>query len=332
MLDLRRRHFITLLGGAVVAWPLAARAQQRPERMRRIGVLMLAGESAQQGQARLGAFVQRLTELGWTDGHNAHLDVRWGAGAAENYRRYASDLVALSPDVILADSSATVAALQQATRTVPIVFAGVIDPVGAGFVKSLARPGANTTGFTVFEYAIGAKWFELLKEIAPNVTQAAVLRDSTIAAGIGQFAAIQAVAPVGIELSVIDLHDAGAIERDITDFARRSNGGLIVTGSPFGVNRPDVVPTLAARYKLPAVYPIRYYVSAGGLISYGSDPVSQFRLAAAYVDRILKGEKPADLPVQAPTKYELVINLKTAKALGLTVPDSLLARADEVIE
>jgi putative ABC transport system substrate-binding protein len=327
----RRKFLATLLGGSAVAWPLAARAQQ-PERMRRIGVLMNVGESDPQGRARLGAFVQRLVELGWSDGRNARLDIRWGAGDAERFRQYAGELVALAPDVILANASVTVAALQQVTRKVPIVFAGVIDPVGAGFVRSLARPGGNTTGFTIFEYAIGAKWLELLKEIAPNVMRAAVLRDPTIAAGIGQFAAIQAVGPVGMELSVVDLHDADAIERDVAEFARGSNGGLIVTGSPFAANHPDVIVAFAARYKLPAVYPFRYMVDLGGLISYGPDLVSDFRPAAGYVDRILKGEKPADLPVQAPTRYELAINLKTAKALGLEIPSSVLARADEVFE
>ena len=328
---MKRRAFITLIAGAAAAWPLAARAQQG-ERMRRIGVLMNVGESDPQGRARLGAFVQRLTELGWSDGRNAHLDIRWGAGKAELFRQYATELVALRPDVILANASATVAALQQVTRSVPIVFAGVIDPVGAGLVKSMARPGGNTTGFTIFEYVISAKWLELLKEIVPSVTRAAVLRDPTIAAGIGQFAAIQAVGPIGMELSVVDLHDADAIERDIAEFARGANGGMIVTGSPFAANHPEVIIGLAARYKLPAVYPFRYMVNLGGLMSYGPDLVSDFRPAAGYVDRILKGEKPADMPVQAPTKYELVVNLKTAKALGLSVPSTLLARADEVIE
>jgi putative tryptophan/tyrosine transport system substrate-binding protein len=273
----------------------------------------------------------RLTELGWADGHNARLNVRWTAGSVDG-ARIAAELVALAPDVILTDSSFNVAAVQQATRIVPIVFGGVIDPVGAGLVNSLARPGGNTTGFTAFEYAIGAKWLELLKEVAPRITRAAVLRDSTIAAGIGQFAAIQATAPFGIELSAVGLHDATAIEPAIAAFARDANGGLVMTASPFAGNHPDVIPTLAVRYRLPAVYPWRYLVNAGGLMSYGSELASQFRLAAQYVDRILKGEKPADLPVQAPTKYELVINLKTAKALGLEVPPSLLARADEVIE
>jgi putative ABC transport system substrate-binding protein len=327
---MKRREFISLVGGAA-AWPLAARAQ-RGEPMRRIGVLMNVVESDPEGQARLAVLVQRLKELGWTDGHNVRFDYRGGAGDTERYRRYATELVALSPDVIFANASAIVAGLQQVSGTVPIVFAGVIDPVGAGLVESLARPGGNTTGFIAFEYAIGAKWLELLKEIAPGVTRAAVLRDPAIAAGIGQFAAIQAVGPIGMELSVISTRDASAIEHGVAAFARGSNGGLVVTASPVAASHPGLIATLAARYKLPAVYPFRYFVSAGGLVSYGPDLANQFRSAAGYVHRILKGEKPADLPVQAPTKYELVINLKTATALGLHVPENLLARADEVIE
>jgi putative tryptophan/tyrosine transport system substrate-binding protein len=324
---MNRRAIITLLGGAAT-WPLAARGQQG-ERMRRIGVLMNTAVDNAEGKARLAVFVQGLKELGWTDGRNVRLDVRWGAGDDERNRRYAAELVALAPDVIVANTSPTVAALQQATRTVPIVFVGVIDPVGAGFVESMARPGGNTTGFALFEYAIAAKWLQLLREIAPSVTRAAVLRDSTVAAGTGQFAAIQAVGPIGMELSVIGLQDAGTIERAVAAFAHGSNSGLVVTASQFGANHPDMIPALAARYKLPSVYPFRYY---GGLLSYGPDIVSEFRPAAGYIDRILKGEKPADLPVQAPTKYELVINLKAAKALGLDVPPTLLVRADEVIE
>jgi putative tryptophan/tyrosine transport system substrate-binding protein len=327
---MRRREFITLLGSAT-AWPLAARAQQG-ERVRRIGVLMSLGADDPESQARHGAFLQGLQEAGWSVGRNVQIDYGFAAGDAERIRKYATELVALAPDVALTDTSYSVATLQQATRTVPIVFGGVIDPVGAGLVDSLARPGGNTTGFTAFEYAIAAKWLELLKEVAPRVTRAVVLRDPTIAAGIGQFAAIQATAPFGIELSAVGLHDAGAIEPAVAAFARGANGGLVMTASPFGGNHPDVITTLAARYKLPAVYPWRYFVNAGGLMSYGSDLASQFRSAAQYVDRILKGEKPSDLPVQAPTKYELVINLKTAKALGLDVPPTLLARADEVIE
>ncbi len=326
-----RRDFITLLGGAAVAWPLAARAQQS-ERVRRIGVLMHVTENDSDGQARLGVFVERLKELGWTEGRNLGFDIRWGADDPDRYPRQAAELVAMAPDVLVAPTSFTLAALQRATRSVPIVFVGVIDPVGAGFVSSLARPGGNTTGFIAFEYTIGTKWLELLKEIAPHVTRAAVLRDASNASGIGQFAAIQAAGTVGIDLSVIPLQDTGEIEQSIAAFASAPNGGLIVTASPFGANHPGVIAALAARYKLPAVYPFRYFILAGGLISYGADLVSQSRPAAAYVDRILKGEKPADLPVQAPTKYELVINLKTAKALDLEVPPSLLARADEVIE
>jgi putative ABC transport system substrate-binding protein len=297
--------------------------------MRRIGVLMNVGESNPDGQARFAAFLQGLQQLGWTDARNMRLDVRWGGDDADRIRRGAAELVALSPDVLLANTGPTVAALQRATSTVPIVFGSVIDPVGAGFVESMARPGGNTTGFIAFEYAIAAKWLELLKELAPSVTRAAVLRDPRLAAGIGQFAAIQAVGPIGMELSAISMHDASAIERGIAAFARGSNGGLVVTASLFGSEHPGVIPALAARYKVPAVFPFRYY---GGLISYGPNSVSQFRSAAAYVDRILKGAKPADLPVQAPTKYELVINLKAAKAIGLDVPTTLLTRADEVIE
>ena len=329
---MKRRNFITLLGGAA-AWPLAAHAQQPGERVQRIGVLMNRAPDDAEGQARLKALVQGLQQLGWVEGRNLRMDVRWAAGVADLLHRYAAELVALMPDVIVADGAVGVSALQGATRSVPIIFVAVPDPVGAGFVKSLARPGGNTTGFTAFEYAIAAKWLELLKEIAPSLTRAAVLRDPTIAAGIGQFAAIQAVGPITMELSVVDLRDTDAIEQDVADFARGSkNGGLIVTVGPFGANHPNVITTLANRYKLPAVYPFRYFVGVGGLMSYGPDLVSQFRPAAGYVDRILKGEKPADLPVQTPTKYELVINLKTARALGLEVPPTLLARADEVIE
>jgi putative tryptophan/tyrosine transport system substrate-binding protein len=328
---MKRRKFLTLIGGAAATLPLVARAQQAGG-MRRIGVLLNRVADDPEAQARLKAFVQGLQQLGWAEGRNARMDVRWTAGVAANLHRYAAELVALMPDVILADGAVSVRALQGATRTVPIVFVAVPDPVGAGFVKSMARPGGNTTGFTAFEYAIAAKWLELLKEIAPSLTRAAVLRDSTIAAGIGQFAAIQAVGPIAMELSVVDLRDADAIEQDVAEFARGSNGGLIVTVGPFGANHPNVITTLADRYKLPAVYPFRYFIGVGGLMSYGPDLVSQFRPAAGYVDRILKGAKPADLPVQAPTKYELTINLKTARALGLEVPPTLLARADEVIE
>jgi putative ABC transport system substrate-binding protein len=328
---MRRREFITLLGGGVAAWPLAARAQQS-ERMRRIGVLMNVSENDSTAQGFVAAFRQGLQGLGWADGRNVQIDTRWGAGDTDRTHQYAAELLGLAPDVILAAATSSVAALQRATRIVPIVFVGVIDPVGSGLVKSLPRPGGNATGFTVFEYAIAAKWLELLKEIAPDVTRAAVLRDPTIHGGIGQFAAIQSVAPIGMELSVVGVRDGGEIEQDIAGFARGSNGGLIVTVGPFAVNHPDVIVTSAARHKLPAVYPFRYFVSAGGLISYGPEQIDQYSRAAAYVDRILKGDKPADLPVQAPVKYVLAINLKTAKALGLTFPITLLGRADEVIE
>jgi putative ABC transport system substrate-binding protein len=328
---MKRRDFISLLGGAATAWPLAAHAQQG-ERMRRVGVLMHVTQNDQDGRARLGAFVDGLKELGWVEGRNVRLDVRWGPDDPQRYPRQAAELVASAPDLLVAPTSFTLAALQRATRSVPIVFVGVIDPVGAGFVSSLARPGGNTTGFIAFEYTIGAKWLELLKEIAPHVTRAAVLRDPVNASGIGQFAAIQAAGAVGIDLSVINLQNNGELDRGIAQFASGPNGGLVATASPFGANHPDVIARLAARYKLPAVYPFRYFVLAGGLLSYGADLVSQSRPAAAYADRILKGENPAELPVQAPTKYELVVNLNTAKALGLEVPATLLARADEVIE
>jgi putative ABC transport system substrate-binding protein len=330
--QLKRREFITLLGGAAASWPLAARAQQ-PERMRRVGVLMPWTADNAEGQSRLTAFAQALQQLGWIVGQNIRIDYRLGDGRADAMRKYATELVALAPDVILASSSASLSPLLQATRTVPIVFAGVADPVGAGYVESLARPGGNTTGFTVFEYSIAGKWLELLKEIAPRVTRAVVLRDSSIAAGPGQFGAIQALAPaLGVELRPIDVRDAGDIERSVTAFAQGSNGGLIVMGSPAATAHYKLIITLAARHQLPAVYYARFFGPAGGLMCYGPDFLDQSRRAAAYVDRILKGEKPAGLPVQAPTKYELVINLKTAHALGLEVPPQLLARADEVIE
>jgi len=330
---MQRREFITLLGGAAVAWPRAARAQQA-DRMRRVGVLESRAADDPEGRARLAVFAQGLRELGWTEGRNVRIDYRWAAANADRYRTYAAELVALAPDVILASASASVTALQQTTRTVPIVFVNVIDPVGAGFVASLARPGGNATGFTLFEYSLSGKWLELFKEIAPNLTRIAILRDPAIAAGIGQFAVIQAMAPpsFGVELSPIDERDGGEIERDIAAFARAPNGGLIVTASQGAVANRELIIMLAARHRLPAVYPFRYFVTSGGLISYGPDTTEQYRRAASYVDRILKGQKAADLPVQAPTKYELAINLKTAKALGLTVPPSLLARADQVIE
>ena len=327
---MRRREFIAALG-AVAAWPMMTNAQQI-DRIRRIGVLMHVTENDPDGQARLSVFVERLKELGWAEGTNLRLDVRWGPDDPDRYPRQASELVALGPDILVALTSFTVAALLRATRTIPIVFMGVIDPVGAGFVSSLGKPGGNITGFVAFEYTIGGKWLELLKEIAPQVTRAAVLRDAANASGIGQFAAIQAAGIAGIDLSVIALKNAEGLDRALATFASTPNGGLVVTASPFGVNHPGIVATLAARYKLPAVYPFRYFIPAGGLVSYGPDIVSQSGPAAVYVARILKGEKAADLPVQAPTKYELVINLKTAKTLGLSVPPTVLARADEVIE
>jgi putative tryptophan/tyrosine transport system substrate-binding protein len=328
----KRREFITLLGGAALARPLAARAQQG-ERMRRIGVLMPSAADDEEYQARMTAFLQGLAQLGWFDGRNVRIDTRWAVADADRIRKYAAELVALAPDVILAPGSATTGPLLQATRTIPIVFATIPDPVGAGFVESLARPGGNATGFIAFEYGLSAKWLELLKQITPSVTRAAILRDSAVASGIGQFGAIQSVAPsVGVEVNPINVRDAAEIERAVAAFARASNGGLIVTGSALTAIHRALIVKLAAQYRLPAVYPGRYWVTGGGLISYGPDRVDQYRLAAGYVDRILKGEKPADLPVQAPTKYELVINLKTAKTFGLDVPTSLLARADEVIE
>jgi len=331
---MQRREFLTLLGSAAAAWPCTAEAQQA-DRMRRVGVLESRAADDPEGRDRLAVFAQGLQELGWTDGRNVRIDYRWAAtGDADRYRAYAAELVALAPDVILASASVSVAALLQTTRTVPIVFVNVIDPVGAGFVASLARPGDNATGFTLFDYSLSGKWLELFKEIAPSLTRLAILRDPAIAAGIGQFAAIQAMAPpsLSLELSPIDERDGGKIERDIAAFARAPSGGLIVTASQGAVAYRELIITLAARYGLPTVYPFRYFVAGGGLISYGPDTTEQYRRAAGYVDRILKGQKTVDLPVQAPTKYELAINLKTAKALGLTVPPSLLARADQVIE
>ena len=329
---MKRREFMALLGGAAAAWPLEAWAQQT-ERVRRLGILMNIPENDPEGRSRLAVFLQALQQLGWSDGRNIRIDTRWPGSDADLYRRYAADLVALAPDVILASASPSVAALLQASRTVPIVFTNVIDPIGAGFVASLAQPGGNATGFIAYEYGLSGKWLELLKELTPRVTRAAVLRDPTLAAGIGQFAAIQSVAPsFGVELSPLDVRDAGEIERAVTAFARGPNGGLIVTASSLAVAHRDLIVTLAARNRLSTVYPFRYFVTGGGLISYGQDVIDGYKRAAAYVDRILKGEKPADLPVQAPTKYELVVNLKTAKALGLDIPATVLARADEVIE
>jgi ABC-type uncharacterized transport system substrate-binding protein len=328
---MKRRAFITLLGGAA-SWSIVARAQQG-ERMRRIGWLTALAADDPESQARMAAFAQGLQQLGWTIGKNVRIDYRWSGSNADEIRKYAAELVDLAPEVILAQSSAAVAPLLLATRTIPVVFTTVADPVGAGFVESMARPGGNATGFINFEYSIAGKWLELLKEIAPGVTRAAIIRESAIAAGAGQFGAIQAQAQsLGVELRPVDVRDAVEIERAITAFARGSNGGLIVTGSPAAVVHRGLIVALAARHRLPTVYNTRFFATGGGLLSYGPDFVDQFRRAAGYVDRILKGEQPANLPVQAPTKYELVINLKTAKTLGLTVPDTLLARADEVIE
>jgi putative tryptophan/tyrosine transport system substrate-binding protein len=343
--QMKRRDFVALLGGAAATWPLAARAQNS-DRIRRIAALIPLTVDDPISKARISAFMQGLQQLGWIDGRNIRIEIRWAAaypfGArspdtrsayAERFRRYAAELIGLAPDVILAHSSPAVAALQQETRTLPIVFVGVVDPVGAGFVTNLARPGGNTTGFIALDFGLSAKWLELLKELVPKVTRVAVLRDPSFAAGIGQLAAMQAVAPsLGMELTPIDERDTGEIERGLDEFARAANGALIVTASVSqGLYRKLIV-TLAARHRLPAVYPFRYMVADGGLISYGTDLVDQYRRAADYVDRILKGQKPDDLPVQAPVKYELVVNLRTARALGLELPLSVLGRADEVIE
>src|SRR5262249_22108783 len=328
---MRRRAFITLLGGAA-AWPLAARAQQG-ERIRKIGVLIGAAETTDQ-QASLAVFMQLLHQLGWTEDRNVQLEIRWGGGDPARVRRCAEELVALPVEVIMTNGALALEALLRATRSVPIIFCSVTDPVGSRFIESLARPGGNATGFIQFEYTLTGKWLELLKEIAPSVTHVAVLRDPTLVSGIGQFAVIQSVAAsIGIEVSAINLRDdASEIEQAVKRYANSSNGGLILTGSALSLIHHNLIIALAAQHKLPTVYYRRYYVTSGGLISYGYDNDEQYRGAARYVDRILKGDKPADLPVQAPTKYELVINLKTAKALGLTVPPTLLARADEVIE
>jgi len=328
---MRRRDFVSLLGGAAAAWPVAARGQQSAG-MRRIGVFFAGLDRGDpEVTARVAAFQQALAGLGWIGGGNVRIDYRWGGGDADLRRKYAAELVALGPDVILAVGSPSITPLLQASGTVPIVFVNVVDPVGSGYVASLARPGGNITGFTQFEYRISGKWLELLKEVAPNMLQAAVIRNPETGPGIGQFAVIQALAPLGVELFPVNALSADEIERGITAFARSPSGGLIVAAGGSAVHR-ELIISLAARYRLPAVYPFRYYTIGGGLISYGPDSVEPTRRAAAYVDRILKGEKPSDLPVQAPTRYELVINLKTAKALGLEVPPTLLARADEVIE
>jgi putative tryptophan/tyrosine transport system substrate-binding protein len=328
---MRRREFITLVGGAAVAWPLVARAQQ-VDRMRRIGVLMSAAKETDQ-QAGVAVFKEILHQLGWIDGRNIRVEIQWARGDPAEARRSAEELVALPADVIMVTGQLGLEVLLRVTHSVPIVFNSVIDPVGSGYVESLARPGGNATGFITYEYALTAKWVELLKQIAPTLTRVAVLRDPAIAAGTGQFAVIQSVAPsIGVDVSAVNMRDAGQIEQDIARFASFPNGGLILTGSSLAVVHQNLIVALAAKHKLPAVYYRRYFVTNGGLISYGYDLDDQYRGAARYVDRILKGEKPAELPVQAPTKYELVINLKTAKALGLSVLQSLLDRADEVIE
>jgi ABC-type uncharacterized transport system substrate-binding protein len=329
---MKRRAFVTLLGGAAVAWLAAARAQQ-PERMRKVGVLMNSSADDSNGQRRLATFLQKLEELGWSDGRNVRIETRWAGAEVERGREYAAELIRLAPDVILASNAPSVSALQQGTRTLPIVFVAVADPVGSGLVASLGRPGGNVTGFTLFEYAISVKWLEMLKEMAPRLTRVAVLRDPTIATGIGQFGAIQSVAPShGVELRPVDLRDPREIESTLTAFAREPNGGVIVSANPLATRHRTLIITLVARLQVPAVYAFRFFVDDGGLISYGPDIINEYRRAAEYVDRILRGEKPSDLPVQAPTKYELVINSKTAKALGLKLPATVLARADEVIE
>jgi putative ABC transport system substrate-binding protein len=328
---MRRREFITMLGGAA-AWPLAARAQQS-QRMRRVGVLMSPAADGHESMAWYTAFLQGLEQLGWTDGRNLRTDIRWLGGDPERASKFAAELVALAPDVIMVAGSVGLEALLRATRTVPIVFALVADPVGAGYVKSLARPGGNVTGFMAFEYSLSGKWPELLKEIAPSVKRVAVLREAAVAAGVGQFAVIQSVAPsVGVEPSPIDLHDPVEIERAVAEFADSASGGLIVTPGPLSNRHRNLIVALAARYKLPAIYGQRFFATGGGLVSFGPNFADEFRGAAGYVDRVLKGEKPADLPVQVPTRYELIVNLKTANALGITFPPTLVARADEVIE
>jgi putative ABC transport system substrate-binding protein len=326
---MRRREFITLVGGAALTWPVAARAQQ-PELMRRIGVLMSFPKDNPEGRARIAAFLQELQQLGWIDGRNVKIEYRFDTG---DLRKAATELLTLSPEVILASATPATAAMQQATRTVPIVFAQVADPISAGFVASLAKPGGNITGFTNFDYTMAAKWLELLKEIAPNVTRVGVIRDPTVTVSIGQLAAINSVArSFGVEVSPLGGVDAKDIERTVTEFARGPNDGLIVSATPFTTNNRDLIISLAAQHRLPAVYPFPFYVADGGLICYGPDSIEPHRQAAHYVNRILKGEKPSDLPVQAATKFELVINLKTAKALGLTVPNSVLSRANQILE
>jgi putative tryptophan/tyrosine transport system substrate-binding protein len=327
---MRRREFIAGLGSAA-AWPLAARAQQ-PERMRRVAVFMNSTADDQGSPIRAASFVQELQRLGWTEGRNVRFDFRWAGSDVDHYREYATELLALAPDVVVTFGGSVTGTVQQATRAVPIVFSGVIDPVGGGFVASLARPGGNATGFAATDYSVSGKWLELLKEIAPQVTRAAVLRNATIAGG-GQLGALQAIAPsLRVELTPFNARDPAEIERAVTTFGRESNSGLIVTSGAAATTYRELIIMLAAQYRLPAVYPGRLFASSGGLISYGTDAIDGYRRAASYVDRILRGEHPADLPVQAPNKYELVINLKTAKALGLTIPETLLATADEVIQ
>ena len=334
---MRRREFIAVVAGGAAGWAhvTRARAAQGPERIRKIGMLLNFQSQDPEGEGRVKAFVQALQKLGWTQSGNVRIEMRWAGDDADRYRRYSEELVALAPDVILASASPSVAALQRVTRTVPIVFANVIDPVGGGFVTSLARPGGNTTGFTAFEYSISGKWLELLKECAPNLKRVAVVREPSLPAGIGQFAAIQTIASAsssGVELSAIDPRDAGGIERAFSTFAQQPNGGVIVTASSSSSTHRKLIISLSTLHGLPTIYPFRYYTADGGLASYGPDGNDVYTRVAAYVDRILKGEKPADLPVQAPTKYQLVVNVKTAQGLGLTMPTSLLARADEVIE
>jgi putative tryptophan/tyrosine transport system substrate-binding protein len=329
--NMQRREFMTFLGGVVATWPLAVRAQQ-PTGMRRIGVLMNFRSDASEGQARTAAFMQELQKLGWNEGNNVHTDVRWAGDDIERFRKYAEELVDLHPDVILASGEAAVAVLQRITRPVPVVFANIVDPVGAGYVTSMARPGGNLTGFTAYEYSIAGKWLELLKQMAPGVTRIAVLRDPAVPAGIGQFAAIQTAASSAVELSVIDPRDVDKLRRAIDLFTREPNGGLIVTGSASAAAHHELISSLVVEHRLPSIHGFRYGILSGGLASYGPNTIDLFRSAATYVDRVLKGAKPSELPVQAPTKYELVINLKTARMLGLEMPPALLATADEVIE
>ena len=329
---MKRREFITLLGGAAAAWPLAARAQQG-ERMRRVGVLMNLAADDPEGQVRLKTFLEGLQKQGWIEGRNVRVDTCWGGGKGERYRTCAAELVGLAPDVILAGSGATMPALMEATHSLPIVFVQTVDPVGSGWVASLAEPGGNATGFTQFEFSIGGKWLELLKQVAPRLTRVVVLRDAAAPEGTAQFAAIQSAGlSFGVELTPIGVRDPGEIQRGITAFAARPDGGLIVTASAYTAVHRNLIIALAAQHRLPAVYPFRYFITSGGLISYGPDPIQPYQRAAEYVHRILNGEKPGNLPVQAATKFELIINLKTAKAFGLDMPPSLLARADEVID